>query len=135
MVLLGSEAHATGLEALFLAGIVAALTLTGLAGVFLLRQHPLGETFSVAAQAIQLPVILGMGYTYEYQAGLGLTILIGPQVGAAFHANLGTILTISTTATDKAPAFGVNVVAGIALFFLLKYADEGGPVETPSGSA
>ena len=130
LVILSTPVHVTGLAALFLLFLLAAMALTCVAGVLLWRGHPWGDTLSVVAQALQLPVLYGSGFTYYYHAGLGVSIAIGPQVGIHFDLHLGTAYSMAAMGREDAPAIGINLIAALALYFLLKYANE--PSEQPA---
>jgi hypothetical protein len=63
-------------------------TLVGLAGVFLLRNHPWGVPLSLCAQGMQLPVFLTPGPSFYANAGLGLRLTADTDWNLGWYAHL-----------------------------------------------
>lgn len=102
------------------AGALAALFVWSVnAGVRLWRGEPKGWKWATILFALQVPILTVPGLSYEFFTGLAVKIVGGgPELNFAFNFGANANFYLSTETTGL--LYGVNVVAILALIYLLR---------------
>jgi len=94
----------------------------GVAGVLLVRDHPLGVPLSLAAQAVQVPKLFTDAFSYEFYGPITVGLELRPSNWSlAFTFNLGGAFTVALGREVTVVGVGVNLAALIVLVLLLRH--------------
>ena len=119
MVLHAESEGARAVSAIFMGIFTLIFGLSAWVGVDLWRKKPKAFTWARVLLIAQIPSVSFPGFAYKFYTGMTLVLGLN-QTTLGFEAQLGSAISFRIASDIEGFAFGVNVVAALALVLLEK---------------